>query len=573
MCNDSALGPFISMMLRLARIRLVSINDVYTLMNYPRLSTMLSQLSPQPQAVTLCGDFISPSPLSSIDEGKGNIDTIRASGVTHACLGNHEADLKLDILEQRFKKLTKNIQLVNSNVRIPTINSPKNLQWWNDIMPEYSVIQSDCRNVSIALIGLLTDEVGAFHNGTFRGLDIRNVIETYNDLYKALVDTHQVDMILPITHLSIERDRELANIMIHLAPNAKNIILGGHDHDVVNECVGKGDAVISIFKSGLNANFARVIDLEFNVSVTPAKLVSVEQTLVALDNYEPAPAVHSIVKSHLSCLQNLQEQVIIDASRLIPPGKILSSKHSRQQQTTMGAVFCQTIKDELDVDVCLLNGAAMKGASCYPNAKLTYTQLQEEIPFPTKMVTVAMTRRQLYHSIRYSRLYNEDGKKTDGDKRGFLQTDLNYELNPHQDGEDDQVLQVSLPRNLLAGFCNIVPLIDLKLELEAAGKLPHNDDFTPAIDLVIRHACRQKWFDLLYDETTFDDIDLNHDGFLDRTEIKYFLERYLKKEVPDFVVNDMVNSIDLDDNGLIDIGEFSYLLAKMERELNWRVFY
>ena len=115
--------------------------------------------------------------------------------------------------------------------------------------------------------------------------------------------------------------------------------------------------------------------------------------------------------------------------------------------------------------------------------------------------------------------------------------------------------------------------MELQKELERKGKLPHSDDFTPAIDLIIRHACRQRWFDLIYDDITFDDIDINHDGFLDKSEIKSFMERYLKKDVPDFVVDDMMSSIDEDYNGLIDVGEFSYLLAKMEREHHGRKFW
>ena len=544
---------------------------------------MLSQLSPAPQAVTLCGDFISPSPLSSIDSGVGNIATIRASGVTHACLGNHEADMKLDVLQERFRKLAKQVQLVNSNVRTIPPSKASNLQWWNDRMPEYSILQSDCKRVSIALIGLLTDEPGVFRNGTFRGLEISNVMNTYRKLYKSLVDTaitRQVDMLLPLTHMSIERDRELAVCMLELAPNDKNVILGGHDHAVIEETVLSKDADgdISILKSGMDAISARIIDLEFDCSMvtatrtTPYKLLRVEQTLIPLNQYDPAPAVQTIIDSHMSVLKNLKEQVIIDASRVLPPGKVLSSEHSRRQQTTVGATFCQSIKDELDVQVCIMNGAVIKGSSSYPSAKLTYAQLQEELPFPTKMVTVEMTRRQLLDAIQYSRTYDQDGNKTDGDKRGYLQTDLDYELNPQQDAQDNEILQVALPRNLLSGFCNIIPLMTLKKELETAGKVSHADDFTPAIDLVIRHACRQKWFDLVYDEISFDEIDMNHDGYLDKSEIKVFLEKYLKNEVPDFVVDDMMSSIDADKNGLIDVGEFSYLLAKMERELQWKKF-
>ena len=88
-------------------VRLCSINDVYELGNLPRLRTFVKSLSPQPSAVVLAGDFVSPSTLSSIDGGRGMIATLRAAGVTHACFGNHEADVKLSILGERMRSLSK----------------------------------------------------------------------------------------------------------------------------------------------------------------------------------------------------------------------------------------------------------------------------------------------------------------------------------------------------------------------------------------------------------------------------------------------------------------------------------
>jgi len=57
----------------LPRIRIVAFNDVYELKNLPRVQTFLSQLSPVPSAVVLAGDFLSPSTLSALDSGKGEI--------------------------------------------------------------------------------------------------------------------------------------------------------------------------------------------------------------------------------------------------------------------------------------------------------------------------------------------------------------------------------------------------------------------------------------------------------------------------------------------------------------------
>lgn len=65
----------------LSKLRLVAINDVYELSyRLAKLQTFLSKLTPVPSAVLLVGDFLSPSPLSSLDGGKGMVATLRAAG-------------------------------------------------------------------------------------------------------------------------------------------------------------------------------------------------------------------------------------------------------------------------------------------------------------------------------------------------------------------------------------------------------------------------------------------------------------------------------------------------------------
>jgi hypothetical protein len=60
------------MMSKIPKLRLVHFNDVYGLHNLPKLQTFLSTMDPKPDAVVLSGDFLSPSPLSALDGGKGN---------------------------------------------------------------------------------------------------------------------------------------------------------------------------------------------------------------------------------------------------------------------------------------------------------------------------------------------------------------------------------------------------------------------------------------------------------------------------------------------------------------------
>ena len=46
-----------------------------------------------PSAVTLNGDFLSPSALSSIDNGRGHVAALRAAGVTHVSLGKFKVSI------------------------------------------------------------------------------------------------------------------------------------------------------------------------------------------------------------------------------------------------------------------------------------------------------------------------------------------------------------------------------------------------------------------------------------------------------------------------------------------------
>jgi Ca2+-binding EF-hand superfamily protein len=44
------------------------------------------------------------------------------------------------------------------------------------------------------------------------------------------------------------------------------------------------------------------------------------------------------------------------------------------------------------------------------------------------------------------------------------------------------------------------------------------------------------------------------------------MARFLGHEPPDFVVDDMIDAIDVGADGVVDAGEFSFVMATMERE-------
>lgn len=553
-----------------ATVRLIAINDVYELDNLPKLNTFLSHLYtatpaasvPHPSAVIIAGDFISPSTLSSIDSGRGMVASLRAAGVTHAILGNHEGDVKLNVLAERVRELSRSCVVINSNMCQGDPANPADNSWLVDTCPSHAVVSSQCGEIQLALLGLLSDEEGIFRDNTFKGIPISNVCETVSALSMELKDS--CHLVVPVTHQSATRDRELAETM----HNSGGLIIGGHDHIVMNEC----HHGVHIVKSGQDAQQCAVVDLSFDDKTK--KLEGVKVAFEPLGEYEDCGAVLQIVEKQKSVIKSLENEVILDAGAMFPGrfdeqkgGSLLSSLRTRHEQTSMGAVFCQAMKSELDADVAIINGASIKGDTSYPSGLLSYADLKKELPFPAKMIVVSMPAKVLKDAVEYSRSAKV-GSGTDVDdipRKGFLQTDFDFWETAGVDLADDMVLHVALPRNLLGGFCRIEPLMEFNKVLQSGGSLPSDDHYIPALDLVTRYCCKEQWMAITQKGITFEDMDQNHDGVVDRSEVAETMRRVLGHEVEDFVVDGMMEAIDADGSGSIDHEEFDQLLAQVKR--------
>ena len=474
------------------------------------------------------------------------------------------------MIHKRIQEFSKSAKFVNTNVR------GKGTSWLSDesISHKYAIVRSPDDQVKVALLGFLSDEPNLFFNGTFKGVPVMNVLDAFSSTYNTIVPS-TADFVIPMTHQSLARDEALAHHMLNMNIR-KGLIIGGHDHVPMDETVTEKNYSVRILKSGMDANNADLIDLTFDSSTKPPVLQKIESIQIDLSTYKDSVVVKTIADAHLAVLDEMNHEIAVEADDILPPGSALSSKRTRFEQTTVGTLFCQVIKEELEADVALINGGTIKGNTNYHNNCMSFADLKNELPFPTKMVVVPMTRSEVQHAIYYSRENVEEGslKTSSGDvpRRGYLQVDLDLDLVPHS-GDQEDMLRVALPRNLLTGFCKIQPLMDIGDRLKAEGRFPGQDDYIPALDLVVRHCSKSRWFQILGDrEISFDDLDLNKDGVLDRFEVKKMMKRFLGHEPADFVVDNMIASVDQDENGVIDVGELSFLIATMEREEQRRKF-
>lgn len=129
----------------------------------------------------------------------------------------------------------------------------------------------------------------------------------------------------------------------------------------------------------------------------------------------------------------------------------------------------------------MINGGTIKGNVEYPDGKISYLQLKQELPFPTKMVVVQMPGATLRDAVLASRLPTEEAPSEEN--RAFLQLDDSVEVRIGEGGvmageiriggkplEPSASYSVALPRNLMKGAFKILPLVEFGKARDARGE-------------------------------------------------------------------------------------------------------
>ena len=581
-------------------LRVLHWNDCYTLENLPKLATALNVKSQELSefaktdhddkkkyknnktaagvVVALAGDFLSPNVLTPIDKGRSYLRAWNALGVTHCCFGNHEADLQLDNLQDRIKGFRG--KWLNSNIPSFDLESIKYSPQKEEQeernkkqLPLFDVV--NIGDLRVGIIGLLSDEPNVFAKNTFKGFPIGDVVQTSINLETYLREKKGCNAVIALTHQSIHRDRELAE------KSNLDCIIGGHDHVPMKEMVQ--DTLI--VKTGMDAVNVGCTDIRLSSAASNSSLnLTIDSELYLVSSFEENKKVTELVQTSMNAVSDLESAVALT-------GHCLDGRGSRFKQTTLGRALTSSVRDELGADLCVINGATIKGEEIENQSELNYRQLQECLPFPTKMVVVQIPGSVLQDAIRYSR----QSLSHHAEKRGFLQTDdwtvLENETvtgvygDPSDDRESDSLINtnkdtlvsidkkpfhpkemysVAVPRNLLKGFCEIKPF----LEWAAQHELPEPDNFRPALELVTAHSARKLWQRLSTDQKSpynlsFEDIDINKDGHISREELEAAFSTVLNNEstiLSSVLVDDLLHVADLDSDGFIDKEEYDAIM-------------
>jgi 2',3'-cyclic-nucleotide 2'-phosphodiesterase (5'-nucleotidase family) len=523
------------------------LDDVYELENFPHFKSLVDahtnsmdgETMADKTLVVLAGDFLAPSLLSSLDKGRGMVDCMNASGITHVCFGNHETDvpmkdLKLRIAESKFAWINTNMRELDEKLQVKTL-------------PHQVVEISNGSTVrKVGLLGLLTEDPSVYRPGVFAGANIEPILATTEKYMNQVVDPLELDLVIPLTHQRMNDDRDFMRKFGSKFP----LILGGHDHEVYDETID-GSRVV---KTGMDGESTAIHDIIWKAG-SDAPEITVK--MIPTKSYPADENMKRRVDGHERVLEELNRAKIFRFSDWLKNGEAdlpFTTKDNRLGVDNGTTVFASLVRMGMRAECGLMNAGNIRGGQTYPVDQewFTWSDLKAEIPFSVGITAVKLPGKVLEDIINDSRSKaREDPPVTSG---GYINTCDSIEFDEQQQkiisirGEPfdpKREYLTSFPANWFEGMDGHTPLLEwakgtpFERAKESSSK--------PCKEVIVEAFSALLWLEI----GSFDELDTDGDGFITRNEVLGAARRIFGDDVADLVVDNVFSVADCDGDGRI----------------------
>ena len=320
----------------------------------------------------IAGDMFRGSVIDSEYQGLSTIDLMNNLNPDVATIGNHEVDYGFAHL--LFLEKCAKFPIVNANLFI-TMNNAR-------VFTPY--INVEVGGMRIMFIGILTEEVLASTKN-------EKIIGTFIDLESAAKEvgiicdnyrTVRTDMTVLLTHIGIENDRKLAEM---LDPDwGVNMIIGGHSHTFMDEAeIVNG---IPIVQAGTGTGVIGRFDIQYD---TEKKVIEDWKWRCVAINEDTAPKdeiMEELIDSYRTQTDSKYKRVVTRWARKL-------THPSREQETEMGNLYADIMAWEASYDVMLFGSGSIRKKELGP--VIEYQDMVENTPFDGPLYLVEVTGAQL----------------------------------------------------------------------------------------------------------------------------------------------------------------------------------
>ncbi len=311
------------------------------------------------------GDTLSPSLLSSFDQGAHMIALFNDVGLDIFVPGNHEFDFGKDIYFERM-----------GEARFPILAA--NLKGSDGAVPRYHrerlLIEVD--GVKLALIGAAYQDTS---NSSRPGdLVFAPTIPAVLAGAKS-ARAAGADFVIAVVHADKATGAALMNT------HAVDLILSGHNHDLHIDFDGR----TALVESEHDANYVTIVDIDLStIREDASRSLPWWPNFRVLDTtkIEPDPSMLAKVRDYQA---GLEKRFDVEIATLAAP---LDSRTGivRSRESAIGDVIADALRKAAAAEVAIINGGAIRGDKFYPaGTKLLKRDILDELPFGNKtMLTI-----------------------------------------------------------------------------------------------------------------------------------------------------------------------------------------
>ncbi|KAL2814698.1 Metallo-dependent phosphatase-like protein [Aspergillus cavernicola] len=367
-------------------VQFVHFNDVYhipsaeLLTGFLKLQREFAASNPQAETLTIfSGDAFSPSLEASVLKGEQICPLLDSVGVDIASYGNHDFDFG----ETRLIELSSRLKfpwLLSNAFHLPCGDTRKLL----GSAQEYIVRRLN-NGLRVGFIGLAgTDWPSNCED--LPPCEIESPVQVACRLAYHLRINEHCDLVIALTHMRVPEDMAVANATTS-GDSRVDLLLGGHDHEVVRRYAGDTDVIaenveqgrkitevevdgmvpdaegdIRLVKSGTDwraLSLIRLIvqrDEKGTVVGSTVKLRQYTDIQTAITRSPPPPAIIEMLNGIHDRVGTLVQKPLLHSA--IP----IDGRNStiRRQETNMGNMLADAIRAFYGTDVGLFNSGAIR---------------------------------------------------------------------------------------------------------------------------------------------------------------------------------------------------------------------
>jgi 5'-nucleotidase/UDP-sugar diphosphatase len=330
-------------------------------------------------AVLNAGDDFQGTPISSMTNGRSQIELMNIINPDAMTLGNHEFDYGLENLEKNLH--LARFPILNANIFDKRTGKP--------FVAPYLV--KTFGRVTVGIIGLITPDLPILTmRQHLEGLQMLNYVQVVRK-YVAELKKQHVDLIVVLSHMGVDTPKVKPNTDQALADSVADIdvIIGGHSHTALFRPIKQNRTVIC--QAGTRGRWLGKLDLL--VDLSGDSVYSYQSTLIetVLGKVTPDPIAEAKATEFESTVAKELTEVI---------GTLETDwiRHSRRE-SNIGNWAADVMRGFGSADVAFLNSGTLR-KDLYAG-DITARDIWEIFPFNNHFVTFRVTGTLLRDMIAW----------------------------------------------------------------------------------------------------------------------------------------------------------------------------